>query len=222
MIDKTIRQVPLVKIHIDTPYLKGEVEAQCLPDAIYDLIIGNAEGARDTGNSDPEWGKAGAVVTRSQTKKALQPMKPLKILSQGTDTAIMKQELVRLQQADNSLKKFESMTEVKRKGEQEATFEKKRQILYRLYKNPAVNKNQVERHVLVPEVPHQRVTELAHCSVMSGHLGIEKTLERIMYKFHCPEIHGDVTQFCRSCDICQKTISKGKVTSAVRKDAIGR
>ena len=121
--------------------MKGEVEAQCLPNAIYHLIIGNVEGSRDPENPDPEWGKAGAVVTRSQTKKALQPMKPLKILSQGTDTAIKKQDLVRLQQADNSLKKFESTAEVKRKGEQEVAFENIRQILYRLYKNPAFNKN---------------------------------------------------------------------------------
>ena len=47
---------------------------------------------------------------------------------------------------------------------------------------------------------------------MSGHLGIKKTLERIMYNFYCPGIHGDFTRFYRSCDICQKTISKGKVT----------
>ena len=47
---------------------------------------------------------------------------------------------------------------------------------------------------------------------MSGPLGIKKTLERIMYNFYCPRIHGDFTRFCRSCDICQKTISKGKVT----------
>jgi hypothetical protein len=55
LIDNTVRQVPIVKIQVDTPYLKGEVEAQCLPDALYDLIIGNVEGARGPDDPDPEW-----------------------------------------------------------------------------------------------------------------------------------------------------------------------
>ena len=39
LIDNTLRRVPVAKITVDTPYLTGEVEAQCLPDAIYDLIM---------------------------------------------------------------------------------------------------------------------------------------------------------------------------------------
>ena len=68
------------------------------------------------------------------------------------------------------------------------------------------------QQVLVPDVLRQRITELAHCSVMSDHLGIKKTLEGIMYNLHWPGIHGDVTPFCRSCDFCQNTIYKGEVT----------
>ena len=54
LIDNTVRQVPIVKIQVDTPYLKGDVEAQCLPDALYDLIIGNMEGARPPDDPDPD------------------------------------------------------------------------------------------------------------------------------------------------------------------------
>ena len=39
--DCTFREVPLAKIKIDTPYLTKDVEALCLRNAIYDLIIGN-------------------------------------------------------------------------------------------------------------------------------------------------------------------------------------
>ena len=38
LIDNTARKVPIAKIVVDTPYLKVQVEAQCLPDAVYDLI----------------------------------------------------------------------------------------------------------------------------------------------------------------------------------------
>jgi hypothetical protein len=42
-------------------------------------------------------------------------------------------------------------------------------------------------------------------------MGIQKTTDKITINFYWPGIHGDVTRFCRSCDICQKTIQKGKV-----------
>lgn len=53
---------------------------------------------------------------------------------------------------------------------------------------------------------------LAHESIVGGHLGSKKTLDRISTSFHWPGIGSDVTRFCRSCDACQKTIQKGRVT----------
>ena len=35
LINSTARKVPIAKIGVDTPYLKGQVEAQCLPDSIF-------------------------------------------------------------------------------------------------------------------------------------------------------------------------------------------
>ena len=36
-------------------YLSGEVDVQCLPDAFYDVIIGNVQGARPADDPDPSW-----------------------------------------------------------------------------------------------------------------------------------------------------------------------
>ena len=73
LIDNTARNVPIAKIVIDTPYLKGQVEAQCLPDPIYDLVIDNVPGARAADDPDPSWQdhvqEASIVTTRSQAKK---------------------------------------------------------------------------------------------------------------------------------------------------------
>ena len=55
LIYNTARKVPIAKIDIDTPYLEGQVEAQCLPDAVYDLIIGNVTGAKAADDPDPSW-----------------------------------------------------------------------------------------------------------------------------------------------------------------------
>ena len=55
LIDSTARKVPIAKIDVDTPYLKGQVKAQCLLDPIYDLVIGNVPGARAAHDPDPSW-----------------------------------------------------------------------------------------------------------------------------------------------------------------------
>jgi len=54
--------------------------------------------------------------------------------------------------------------------------------------------------------------KLAHESIMSGHQGVKKTYERTVAHFFWPGIHGDVERYCRSCDVCQRTVAKGRVT----------
>ena len=56
--------------------------------------------------------------------------------------------------------------------------------------------------------------ETAHNSMMGGHLGIKKTTNRILSSFYWPGLRKDVTRFCRSCDICQKTVPKGTIPKA--------
>jgi len=46
---------------------------------------------------------------------------------------------------------------------------------------------------------------------MSGHQGQKKTKDRIWREFRWPVFGADVTRVCRSCDICQRTIAKGRV-----------
>ena len=53
LIDNTARKGPIAKIDVDTPYLKGQLGVQCLPDAVYDLIVGNVPGARAADKPDP-------------------------------------------------------------------------------------------------------------------------------------------------------------------------
>ena len=69
MINNTVKKVPIACITVDTPYLSGEIEAQCLPDAIYNMIIGNVPGVRPADDPDPTWQEACAVATRAQATK---------------------------------------------------------------------------------------------------------------------------------------------------------
>ena len=109
LIDNTARKVPIAKIDIDTPYLKGQVEAQCLPDAVYDLIIGNVPGARAADNPDPSWQdhvqEASFVITRSQAKKAGEII-PSKILSTDESSVVDRKKPKQEQYGDESLQKY--------------------------------------------------------------------------------------------------------------------
>ena len=109
LIDNTARKVPITKIDIDTPYLKGQVKAQCLPDAIYDVIVGNVPGARAADDPDPSWcdhvQEACAVTTRSQTKKAGEHI-PLKVPSTNESPVVDREKLKQMQRDDESLQKY--------------------------------------------------------------------------------------------------------------------
>ena len=50
-----------------------------------------------------------------------------------------------------------------------------------------------------------------HESAFSGHLGAKKTEVRILPNFFWPGLRQNVIRFCRSCDVCQRTIKKGIV-----------
>ena len=70
--------------------------------------------------------------------------------------------------------------------------------------------NKLTLQLVIPESFREKVLKLAHETVMSGHLGIEKTVDRVLPEFFWPGVCGDVSRLCKSCDICQRTIQKGR------------
>ena len=109
LIDNTARKVPIAKIVIDTPYVKGQVEAQCLLDPIYDLVIGNVPGTRAADDPDPSWQdhvqEASIVTTTSQAKKAGEIIL-LKILSTDESSVVDREKPKQEQYGDENLQKY--------------------------------------------------------------------------------------------------------------------
>ena len=95
LIDNKARKVPIVKIDVDTPYLKGQVEAQCLPDPIYDLVIGNVPGARAADDPDLSWKdhvqEVSTLTTRSHAKKAGKSI-PLEVPSTDENPVVYREK----------------------------------------------------------------------------------------------------------------------------------
>ena len=78
LIDGTQRRFPLARIQVNTPYFTGEVEAMCIENPLYDLIIGNVPAVSNT--PDPEQRMQGnAATTHSQQEQAKRPIKLLKV-----------------------------------------------------------------------------------------------------------------------------------------------
>ena len=208
-------QAPVAIVDVDTPYLKkSRVKALCLEDPAYDLVIGDVEGARCKCDPDPDWRleEANAVTTRSQAKASNKLLKPLKVTSNdGSDVDVTPDVLKKLQKDDETLNKVRSLTTITERGSRKYFYSTRSGILYRIYQPDASDSDNTVSQVVVPKPLRPQVMSLAHESIMGGHLGIKKTFDKVTTSFYWPGIHGDITRYCQSCDVCQKTISKGKV-----------
>ena len=70
---------------------------------------------------------------------------------------------------------------------------------------------QTTKQLALPARLRQRVMKLAHAGVMSWHQGVHRTIERVSKSFWWPGMSNDVNMLALSCDICQRTISKGLI-----------
>ena len=68
---------------------------------------------------------------------------------------------------------------------------------------PADDEWAVKHQIVVPSSYRPHILSLAHDTPMSGHLGINKTYQRILEHFYWPNLRKDVVEFCRSCHTCQ-------------------
>ena len=211
-VDRTVRRAPVGMVNIDTPYYTGRVEALCLQDPLFDLIVGNIEGARAPEDPDVKWDVAAAVVTRSQARKDIVDP-PLKVKEITFNGVVTKERLGSTQREDESLRKYGDMKDILVRGNFEVTYEWHKGILYRTRRRKDGDGEYV-RQVMTPNALRKRVMELAHDSVFSGHLGTRRTEERIQASFYWPGMHKDINSFCRSCDICQKIVAKGALHRA--------
>ena len=136
---------------------------------------------------------------------------PLEVRDTSGSPVVDRKKLKQMQRDDESLQKYWEKDDVVVKGHTENSFELKGGILYCVYKHPYLNGSKNMKQVMVPVQLRSRVMELAHGWIMGGHTGIKKTADEIQSAFHWPGIQGDVTRYCKFCDVCQKTVNKGSV-----------
>ena len=86
------------------------VEALCLLNPLFNLIIGNALGARRLDDPNTKWSMLAAVATKAK-KRASKGSKPLNVQEVAGKGTISKKDLMRWQEDDPSLRKFQDVKE---------------------------------------------------------------------------------------------------------------
>ena len=217
LIDGTARKCQVAIIDVDTPYLSGKIEALCMLTPVYDLILGNISGVREPKDPDVRWEpchQANAVETRGQKRQATKKRPPLQVPKQ-LEGIVSVDDLIQAQREDESLKHTRKLAvggdQVTSKQGNTSSFEYRKDILYRRFLDATPGSDAILQ-VVVPLKFRNQVLKLAHESILGGHLGNKKTSEKILMHFFWPGMHADVVRYCRSCEQCQRTSPKGKVT----------
>ena len=159
--------------------------------------------------------KVAMVETRSQAKNKLKPFKPL-ITPPTAEVTITAELLKQKQLVDTTSARAREMAatgEVKEGSNGSRTrYYIDKGILYREFTSPKIEFGNKFRQVVVPCEYRKHVLQIAHESILGGHQGAKKTCEKVMTNFYWPGLGADIRRYCLSCDVCQRTVPKGRVT----------
>ena len=131
MVDRKLKRAPMAKVEVDIPFNIGTVEALCLQDPLFDLIIGYVPGARRSTDPNPEWGVATAVTTKAQAWSGKDP-KPLK-MKVTYKMSINKKDLIKKQEEDSTLQKLKQLNGTETRKGYVVSYEKRGGIWYRIH-----------------------------------------------------------------------------------------
>ncbi|XP_041365121.1 uncharacterized protein LOC121380393 [Gigantopelta aegis] len=215
-LDGEVKEAPWCETYIKTPYYTGKVRAMVLDNPIYDIVIGNVIGAKDATKRDIAQ-TIGIMETRAQVKRRNQKMQPLitpTIQIEGVNPEQIRAE----QRKDEGLEKLFKLAEAGEetlKGINFSKFVIENELLKRKSQSPNVEHGKLFDQLVVPTKLRVKVMRVAHETVLAGHMATQKTINRVQRHFYWPGLQGDIRRFCQSCDVCQRTIPKGRVGKAL-------
>ena len=205
LINDSQQKCPVARINIDCPFFRGSTDALCIDDPAHDLVIGNIEGSKFPDMTHFLSGVVKNKQSRNDRRKDRKVKVADKFIRQN------RQELCMKQASDAKLvdirRRVESGSVTKgRSGE--TKFIRRNGLIYRHFKKNA----NVSLQLVVPSSLAHSVMNLAHESRMVvNHRGRKETIAKVLDEFYWPGVCREVTQFCRSCAICQRTTHNIKV-----------
>ena len=168
LINESKLKYPVARISVECPFFNGITEALCMEDTLYDLVIGNIDGSKLPDMSH----FAASVVTRSQAKKDERVYKKLKVPDQiiSSDRKAIKSDQASDPKLSNIGKRVElgNITVSQGIHRGETKFIIKKGLIYRQF----TLRGKTTLQLVLPSSLTDRVMNLAHESLMAGHLGI--------------------------------------------------
>ncbi|KAM7281314.1 uncharacterized protein ISCGN_006396, partial [Ixodes scapularis] len=158
-------------------------------------------------------GTAGAVLTKKPTCRP-PPSPPELRVPEVPLLQTTKEELIQEQKNDETLKKcLHDVGKVtkKHRGRTKYEFFIRNELLYRSCTYSSGRKTD---QLVLPKKFRRTVTGMAHDGIMSGHQGVSNTIALVSEEFFWPGVQSDIKRYVRSCDICQRTVPKGRVGKA--------
>ena len=79
-------------------------------------------------------------------------------------------------------------------------------VLMRKWRPPDVSVEDewaVKHQIVIPKSYRQEILSMAHETPLAGHMGVNKTCQKILNHFYWPSLRKDVVEFCKSCHACQ-------------------
>ncbi len=125
------------------------------------------------------------------------------VVSDPLTLRVTREKLIEAQKNDVSLVKCFKLVE--KPGLNNVSLVVKDGLLLRKWhtNNTSDDEWNVVYQVVVPSIFCQQVLSLAHDHLLSGHLGVTKTYNRVLQYFFWYGLKCDVVQFCKTCHVCQ-------------------
>ena len=189
----------------------NEVLVQTFPACV--VTRAAARRAQAQVNSDPNnepavLGDTLPAVDSTQTESGeRQTVKESQLLEKASDFSISRGQLVREQESDEEVTKLAKYAINETEASQEGQcFYWKSGVLMRKWRPrdvPADEEWTVVHQIVMPRKYRREILSLAHESAMAGHLGVNKTYLKILNHFYWPHLRRDVSEYCKSCHVCQ-------------------
>ena len=222
LVDGSRKRLPTARVHIDSPFFTGEAVAMVVPEPPFDVILGNLPGVREADNPSAGWKpqnsvEVAQVTTRAQKAADGQAIGQLRVPEPSLDSGD-KASLIQEQKEDPTLQKcWARVGDMKETKTARVHFVVQGELLFRIHQS-LVRDERVTRQLVVPKGRREAVMRMAHESIMAGHMGTRRTTDRVESHFYWPGLHQDVVRFCASCEVCQKTVPRGRVSRVPLQD----
>lgn len=222
--------VPTAKIHIDCDRFQGELEVLVIEDLDYQVLLGTEVDTWDDLKKSYDLNNSNILVlTRAQKEQQIQK----EIIAQddirdyanvnihdnsdsevdttecvntthvGDDVKNLLegdvQKLIQLQNQDPTLTKIRASMVLKPTNNE--YYKHANGIIMRKCQPETRLRKQVGDQIVVPQQYREHIILIAHDK--SGHLGIQKTKDRVTQHFYWPNINHDIKSHCQTCDQCQ-------------------